>query len=111
MEQGTGYLRTYVGSDITSLPIPYAIITVYDDSNQILFQAKSDQDGMIFKTPLPTPKRSETPPYIRYRVCASAPLFQEKEISIPFFENVTSYQTFLLSPNMKKDVAEKEENF
>jgi hypothetical protein len=94
----TGYIQSYIGSEVTALPIPFAFLKVYDSEDRLLLSLRADENGMIYKTPLATPDRTDVPPYIRYRAVASAPQFTEKEIFVSFFADVTSYQTFLLSP-------------
>ncbi len=97
----TGYIQSYIGSQITALPIPFAILKVYDSENRLLLSLRADEKGMIYQTPIPTPDRTDTPPYIRMRAVAQAPEYLEKELTVSFFADVTSYQTFLLTPTGK----------
>ncbi len=100
--KGIGYLQSYIGTAVTSLPIQGAKVCVYDkESGAYVLSLVSDADGMIYRTPLPTPQRTDAVPYVRYRAIAQAQGYESTEMEIAFFDGVTSYQTFLLTP--KKD--------
>lgn len=105
---GVGYLIVKASTARGAIPVPDALIAVYDagrEDNGVYALMLTDADGIARKIPLPTPPKENSEssgvpsPFAVYNIeVTKAGYYSEEFANVPVFDTVTSIQTVYLVP-------------